>query len=192
MVKGASSTTHDSKISKIIRGQLVAFKKQQLWPLGPLGHGTAQFKLFCTHDHRVPKASRSYHPWPLMALPFDLGSCLIQLVISTTRQAQPQHAQPQGMLVKLLPHVVTCCHRGVQQHLSRPLTHVPNCPSPTPFHPVHAPASPCWSCRGELWPGTARGAEKWPGWLWAMGNQRSGRAFLAMSVESGGLICAFY
>ena len=50
--------------------------------------------------------------WPFPLIWAILGSCLIQLVISTTRQAQPQHAQPQGMLVKLLPHVVTCCHRG--------------------------------------------------------------------------------
>ena len=76
--------------------------------------------------------------WPFPLIWAILGSCLIQLVISTTRQAQPQHAQPQGMLVKLLPHVVTCCHRGVQQHLSRPWTFDPRPKLPKPY-----PFSPC-------------------------------------------------
>jgi hypothetical protein len=133
-----------------------------------------------------------------MALPFDLGYSRL-LPHPACHQHHSPGPTPACPTSRNASETVATCRHMLPQggfnstyHDLGPLTHVPNCPSPTPFHPVHAPASPCWSCRGKLWPGTARAAEKWPGWLWAMGNQRSGRAFLAMSVESGGLICAFY
>ena len=143
MVKGASSTTHDSKISKIIRGQLVAFKKQQLWPLGPLGHGTAQFKLFCTHDHRVPKASRSYHPWPLMALPFDLGysRLLPHPACHQHHSPGPTPACPNSRNAS--ETVATCRHMLPQGGSTAPITTFDPCPKlPKPY-----PFSPC-ACAG--------------------------------------------
>ena len=128
MVKGASSTTHDSKISKIIRGQLVAFKKQQLWPLGPLGHGTAQFKLFCTHDHRVPKASRSYHPWPLMALPFDLGYSRLLPHPACHQHHSPGPTPACPTSRNASETVATCRHMLPQGGSTAPITTFDPCP----------------------------------------------------------------